>query len=319
MPFAALFPGQGSQSLGMLADLAASHAIIGHTFEAASDGFGLDLWRLCQSGEAAQINLTVNTQALMLTADVAVWRLWLEQSDNCLPTAGAGHSLGEYAALCAAGVIPFESAVAWVKHRAELMQSAVPEGKGSMAAILGLDDIEVMSLCKEASEQSQLVVEAVNFNSPGQVVLAGHTEAVAMLIALAKEAGAKKSMLLPVSVPSHCSLMRPAAHQLALLFDESVLGLGQFDVLHNVHAKKSNSKTETLDALTEQLYKPVRWVDIINRLHRDYQCEHFIEFGPGKVLTGLNRRINRQFESICIYDNQSLETALQWAQTNAAE
>ena len=309
MQFAAVFPGQGSQSTGMLAELAEQYPIIKSTFEEASDTLDRDLWKITTQEDNTELNQTENTQPVMLAAGIAVWRLWLEQGGS-MPVGMAGHSLGEYSALAASGALDYKDAVQLVAKRANYMQQATPEGSGGMAAILGLDDDVIVNLCAEIAEQTQAVVEAVNFNSPGQVVIAGDSSAVDTAIKKLTEAGAKRAIKLSVSVPSHCSLMKTAAEKL----DQDLKGITfsepQFPVLHNVEAKSYQTAEEKQTALSRQLYKPVKWVDTINNLSTDYSADTIIEFGPGKVLFGLNRRINRKLGNICISDAASLEKAL---------
>lgn len=307
MAIAGLFPGQGSQSIGMLAELGESHRVVTDTFAEASEVLGNDLWAMAQQGPEAAINSTENTQPLMLTAGIAVWRVWQTQG-GCQPVALAGHSLGEYTALVAAGVIGFADAVKLVSTRARLMQSAVAEGEGAMAAILGLDDDQIIAACDQAAQGD--VVEAVNFNSPGQVVIAGQAQAVERAIAAATEAGAKKAISLPVSVPSHCALMKPAAEQLAVQFAASSFQPAAIPVLHNIDAQSRTDSSAMSEALAQQLYKPVLWVDTINALKADYSADAMIEFGSGKVLTGLNRRIERRMPAACVFDSKSLDAAL---------
>ncbi len=307
MAFAAVFPGQGSQSTGMLADLAENFAQVEETFQQGSDVIGKDLWALCQAEENADLlNQTENTQPVMLAAGVAVWRVWQSQG-GCMPVGMAGHSLGEYSALVAANVINFEDAISLVASRAGLMQQAVAEGEGAMAAILGLDDDVIVKLCADAAGENGGVVEAVNFNSPGQVVIAGNAGAVDDAIALLNDAGAKKSIKLSVSVPSHCSLMQDAAQKLGEKLAKIQFNDGDLSVLQNVSASVADNKQQ---ALQEQLYKPVRWVETINNLEQQ-GADSIIEFGPGKVLFGLNRRINRKLGNICVHDSATLEKALQ--------
>lgn len=307
MTIAGIFPGQGSQSLGMLSELGAAFPEVHTTFQDASDVLGRDLWQLAQDGPEAALNSTENTQPLMLAAGIAVWNVWLKQG-GCQPVAVAGHSLGEYSALVAAGVLDFTDAVSLVAERARLMQSAVAEGEGAMAAILGLDDEQIMAACTQAAQGD--VVEAVNFNSPGQIVIAGSAAAVERAILAATELGAKKAIKLPVSVPSHCALMKPAAEQLAARLAEIGFKASNMPVLHNVDAMARSNAEDTRSALEQQLYRPVRWVDIIQRLQGEYGVTAAIEFGPGKVLTGLNRRIDRKMGAVCVHDNKTLEEAL---------
>ena len=317
MQFAAVFPGQGSQSLGMLAELFSQYSEVGDTFQEGSEVVGKDLWNLTTEESGIELlNQTENTQPIMLAAGIAVWRIWLSQG-GCKPVSMAGHSLGEYSALVAAGVLDFKSAAKLVAERARLMQQAVPEGSGAMAAILGLDDEVIVKICTETSVTNG-VVEAVNFNSPGQVVIAGDASSVDVAIEKLIEAGAKRAIKLPVSVPSHCSLMKDAAEQLDKVLTETSFqesdSVEKIPVIQNVEAESYNSIKEIQEALSKQLYKPVRWVDTINNLHEKKGADTIIEFGPGKILFGLNRRINRKLGNVCISDQASLEKALEMCQ-----
>ncbi len=309
MQLAAVFPGQGSQSLGMLAELAGENNEIRETFEEASDLIGKDYWAMVNAEDAGELNQTVNTQPIMLAAGIAVWRTWLAKG-GCMPVAMAGHSLGEYSALVASGVLGFRDAVVLVNQRAIFMQQAVPEGIGGMAAILGLDDDDIVKICTELSVENSLV-EAVNFNSPGQVVIAGNAEAVDKAMTLMIEAGAKRAIKLPVSVPSHCSLMKPAAEQLAEILNTVAILSSAVPVVQNVAATIFKDEKGKREALSQQLNKPVLWVDTINTLETQYGVDTIIEFGPGKVLFGLNRRINRKLGNFYISDNASMEKALE--------
>jgi [acyl-carrier-protein] S-malonyltransferase len=302
-----VFPGQGSQSVGMLAELAAAFPLVGDTFAEASAALDFDLWRLVQEGPADQLNLTHNTQPAMLAAGVAVWRVWQAQG-GAAPSFLAGHSLGEYTALVAAGAIEFADAARLVAERGRLMQAAVPEGAGAMAAILGLDDDQVRAACAGATAGE--VVEAVNFNSPGQVVIAGHAGAVARAVEAAKAAGAKRAVPLPVSVPSHCALMRPAAEQLAQRLAAIPVRVPQVPVLHNVDAAAAPDAEAVRDRLARQLFSPVRWVDTVQHLARA-GVGTVIEAGPGKVLAGLVKRIDKNLESVAVLDPASLAAALE--------
>ncbi|QTR55013.1 ACP S-malonyltransferase [Thiothrix unzii] len=307
MTIAGVFPGQGSQSLGMLADLDKQFKQVRETFQAASDVLGRDLWDMAQQGPEAALNSTENTQPLMLAAGVAVWRVWLGEG-GCLPVAVAGHSLGEYSALVAAGVLDFADAVALVAERARLMQNAVADGAGAMAAILGLEDAQIIEACAQAAQGD--VVEAVNFNSPGQVVIAGSAAAVDRAIQTATAMGAKKAIKLSVSVPSHCALMQPAATALAVRLGQTAFAPATMPVLHNVDATARTSVTEMAQALEQQLYRPVRWVDTVMALKTTYAADAIVEFGPGKVLAGLNRRIDHKMGAVCIHDSATLAEAL---------
>ncbi|ENS7456381.1 ACP S-malonyltransferase [Neisseria gonorrhoeae] len=288
MSFAFFFPGQGSQSLGMMNGFA-EHAIVKNTFDEASAILGQDLWAMINGSDAEIIGQTVNTQPIMLAAGVAVYRAYLEVGGKT-PAAVAGHSLGEYTALVAAEALDFADAVKLVRLRAELMQSAVPQGVGAMAAILGLEDEQVRQICAESAQGE--VVEAVNFNSPGQVVIAGNAAAVGRTMAAAKEAGAKRALPLPVSVPSHCSLMKPAADKLAETLKTVEIKQPQIRVIHNADVAAYDDAGKIKDALVRQLYSPVRWTETVNALVSDGIAES-AECGPGKVLAGLAKRINK--------------------------
>lgn len=288
MSFAFFFPGQGSQSLGMMNGFA-EHAIVKNTFDEASAILGQDLWAMINGSDAEIIGQTVNTQPIMLAAGVAVYRAYLEVGGKT-PAAVAGHSLGEYTALVAAEALDFADAVKLVRLRAELMQSAVPQGVGAMAAILGLEDEQVRQICAESAQGE--VVEAVNFNSPGQVVIAGNAAAVGRTMAAAKEAGAKRALPLPVSVPSHCSLMKPAADKLAEALKTVEIKQPQIRVIHNADVAAYDDAGKIKDALVRQLYSPVRWTETVNALVSDGIAES-AECGPGKVLAGLAKRINK--------------------------
>ncbi len=305
MKFGIVFPGQGSQSLGMLSDFA-DRPVVRETFEEAGEALGMDLWRLCQEGPEEQLNRTENTQPAMLTAGVAVYRLWRAEGG---PEASvmAGHSLGEYSALVAAGALSLSEAVPLVAERGRLMQAAVPEGVGAMAAILGLQDDQVRALCTENAAGD--VVEAVNFNAPGQVVVAGHRDAVERVMAAAREAGAKRVLLLPVSAPSHCALMQPAAERLAGRLAEVEIESPRIPVIHNADVATHDDPEAIRGILVRQLHSPVRWVETVQRL-KEKGVTSLIEPGPGKVLAGLNRRIDRALTTLPVYDGATLETAL---------
>ncbi|MDH5711648.1 MAG: ACP S-malonyltransferase [Gammaproteobacteria bacterium] len=289
MNIAVVFPGQGSQSVGMLSDYAVDWPQIVDTFKEASDVLGYDLWDIVSNGPEEKLNQTEITQPTMLAADIAVMRVMAEQ---CMlkPFVLAGHSLGEYAALVAAKSIEFTDAIKLVAERGRLMQNAVPEGEGAMAAILNLGDDQIIDICKRASADTGLVCEAVNFNSPGQVVIAGNTAAVDAAIEIAKEEGAKRALKLPVSVPSHSSLMKPAAEQLAETLKSITIKKPEIQVIHNVDAKSHDDPDAIRDALTKQLYNPVRWVQTA-KIIGSAADDAIVECGPGKVLSGLSRRI----------------------------
>lgn len=306
MSLAFVFPGQGSQSVGMLADMAEVHPQVKQTFGSASEVLGYDLWKLVQEGPADELNQTHITQPAMLSAGVAVWRIWQEKG-GAAPAIMAGHSLGEYSALVCAGSMTFEDAVGVVADRGRFMQQAVPAGEGAMAAILGLEDEKVVELCAKAAEGE--VVSAVNFNSPGQVVVAGSSNAVQRAVELAKENGAKRALLLPVSVPSHCALMRPAAEQLSARLKDITISAPTIPVLNNVDVTASSDPDAIRDALARQLYSPVRWVETIQKMASE-GVDNLVECGPGKVLVGLNKRIDRNMAASALFDAASLEQTL---------
>lgn len=305
MKTAFIFPGQGSQSVGMLADLAQAQPVVTQVFSQASEVLGYDLWQLVQQGPEAELNQTHITQPAMLAAGFAVYRAVQNINPDLKPSFMAGHSLGEYTALVAAGVMTLEQGIALVAERGRLMQQAVPAGEGAMAAILGLEDEQVVELCKASSGYQ--VVEAVNFNTPGQVVIAGNKTAVDRAMALAEEQGAKKVVPLAVSVPSHCALMKPAADQLAQTLSAMEFSAPLVPVLHNVKVEAYNDVAEIKAALVEQLYRPVQWVKTIE-LMKAQGVEKLYELGPGKVLTGLNRRIDRRMAIETIFDTASLNS-----------
>jgi [acyl-carrier-protein] S-malonyltransferase len=291
---ACVFPGQGSQSIGMLADLANNFSSVGDTFTEASDALGYDLWEVAQSDKNDIINQTHVTQPVLLTASIAAWRV-LKAEKDIQPAYLAGHSLGEYTALVAADVIGLTQAVKLVEARGQFMQSAVPAGTGAMYAIIGLEDQKIIDICKQVSNETKLVVSAVNYNSPGQVVIAGNKEAADLAGAACKEAGAKRALPLAVSVPSHCALMQPAAAQLAELLDDIEFSAPSINVVNNVDVSVEKSAQAIKEALIKQLYSPVRWTQSIEFLAKQ-GVDRIIEVGPGKVLTGLNKRINKSLE-----------------------
>ena len=302
-----VFPGQGSQSLGMMSDLAAGFAVVGETFAEASAVLGYDLWQLVQQGPEQDLNRTHITQPAMLAAGVAAWRVWQSQTD-VTPAMMAGHSLGEYTALVCAGALAFPDAVALVADRGRYMQQAVPAGSGAMAAILGLDDDQVRKVCAEAAQGE--VVDAVNFNSPGQVVIAGHAAAVARAIDAAKAAGAKRALALPVSVPSHCRLMQPAAEQMQQRLATIEITSPNTPVINNVDVTAATTADAIRESLVRQLYQPVRWVETIQTMQTN-GVSTLIECGPGKVLVGLNKRIDRTMTALPLFDPASLQLALE--------
>ncbi len=301
-----VFPGQGSQSVGMLAELAAEFPVVAATFAEASERLGYDLWALVQNGPEAELNSTDRTQPAMLAAGVAVWRV-LGERGAPRPAVLAGHSLGEYTALVCAGALEFGDAVALVADRGRFMQEAVPQGEGAMAAVLGLDDEQVRAVCTEAAGGE--VVEAVNLNAPGQVVIAGHRAAVERAMEAAKAAGAKRALLLPVSVPSHCALMRPASERLAERLREIELKAPTIPVLHNVDVAECSDPDGIRDRLVRQLYSPVRWVETVEALAAR-GIEQVVECGPGKVLAGLNKRIVRGLDAVAVFDPASVAKLL---------
>jgi [acyl-carrier-protein] S-malonyltransferase len=306
MSLAFVFPGQGSQSLGMLSELSAEFSIVEETFKQASEVLGYDLWQLVSEGPVENLNQTDKTQPAMLAAGIAVWRVWQQQSD-IKPNFFAGHSLGEYSALVASGALAFEDAIKLVAKRGEFMQQAVPAGEGAMAAILGLDDNTVAEVCAEASTVG--LAEAVNFNSPGQVVIAGEAKAIERATEIAKEKGAKRALILPVSVPSHCALMQPAAENLAQELNSINVSMPTTTVIHNTNVNAATSEEEIKLLLTQQLHKPVRWVETIEAF-AEQGVTTVIECGPGKVLAGLTKRINKTLVSLPVFDTASLNKAI---------
>ena len=309
MSLAFTFPGQGSQSVGMLAELAADHRQVQESFAEASEVLGYDLWALSQQGPEARLNATEQTQPAMLAAGVAVARVW-RAAGGPAPVVAAGHSLGEYVALVYAGSLAFADAVALVAARGRFMQEAVPEGQGAIAALLGLDDARVLELCESVTDRSAgRIVSAVNFNAPGQVVIAGDAGAVEMAIALAGEAGARKTIKLPMSVPVHCELMEPARERLSAKLDDTRLDAPEFPVVHNADNQTHREAAEIRDVLAQQLIRPVRWVESVTRL-REHGATILVEPGPGRILTGLNKRIDRSLKTMAVHDSASLDKAL---------
>ncbi len=304
---AMVFPGQGSQTVGMLAALALEYPLVEATFAEAQAALGYDLWQLVQQGPAEELNKTWQTQPALLAASVAIWRVW-EQQGGSRPQLMAGHSLGEYSALVCAGVIDFSAALKLVELRGRLMQEAVPAGTGAMSAIIGLDNAAIEQACADAAQGE--VVSPVNFNSPGQVVIAGHKNAVERAGAACKAAGAKRALPLPVSVPSHCALMRPAADKLALALNEIKFSAPQIPVVNNADVKAETDPSAIRQALVRQLYSPVRWSESVEYLAAQ-GVEVLIEVGPGKVLTGLTKRIVDTLSGVAVNDPASLTAALQ--------
>ena len=299
--FSFIFPGQGSQSVGMMADFN-GHPLIRSTFDEASEVLNIDFWKMATEPNE-EINQTTHTQPILLTAGIAIWRLWQSKTDK-IPSYLAGHSLGEYSALVASDAMEFKDALKLVKFRADVMQKAVPEGVGAMAAILGMSDEEVVNACKEAQENE--VVEAVNFNSPGQVVIAGNVLAVERAIEVAKVKGAKRAILLPVSVPSHCSLMQKASSELREYLNDITIKKPAITVIHNVDVMEHNDVNKIKDALSKQLCHPVRWVETIEKIAFN-KISHIAECGPGKVLTGLTKRISTELQSTALVNENALD------------
>lgn len=304
--FAIAFPGQGSQSVGMLAELAEAYPIIKETFAEASAVLGYDLFELVMQGPTEELNKTWKTQPALLTSSVALWRLWQAQG-GATPAVMAGHSLGEYSALVCAGALNFVDAVKLVELRGQAMQRAVPEGVGAMAAIIGLDNDSIAANCEKAAQGQ--VVSPVNFNSPGQVVIAGHKEAVERANVLMKESGAKRALPLPVSVPSHCALMKPAAEELAIALEKLEVKAPVIPVINNADVATVTDPAAIKDALVRQLYSPVRWTETVERMASE-EITFEIEMGPGKVLSGLVKRIDKRVDGSAINDVAGLQDAL---------
>ena len=303
--FALVFPGQGSQSRGMMNGYT-DFSVVRDTFAEASDVLKQDLWQLVAEGADADLNATVNTQPIMLTAGVAVYRAWQSQT-AAVPVVMAGHSLGEYTALVAAGALNFADALPLVRYRAECMQLAVPEGVGGIAAILGLDDDSVRAVCVEGAQGQ--VLEAVNFNSPGQVVIAGDRAAVERGMELAKAKGAKRAIMLPMSVPSHCSLLKGAAEKLRVYLENVTVNSPRVPVLHNADVAAYREGTQIKDALVRQLFSPVRWVETVQAFGK-LGVTYNIECAPGKVLAGLNKRIDTNQQALALSDGAAIAATL---------
>lgn len=304
---AVVFPGQGSQGLGMLAELAAAYPLVEETFAEASSVLGYDLWQLVQQGPAEELNKTWQTQPALLAASVAIWRVW-QQQHGAAPVLMAGHSLGEYSALVCAGVLDFKQAINLVELRGRLMQEAVPEGTGAMSAIIGLDSDAIAKACEESAQDQ--IVSPVNFNSPGQVVIAGNEEAVERAGIACKAAGAKRVLPLPVSVPSHCALMKPAADKMAIALEQVTFSQPQYPVVNNVDVRVETSPEAIRSALVRQLYSPVRWTESVEYMAAQ-GVEQLLEVGPGKVLTGLTKRIVDTLTGVAVNDPASLSAALE--------
>jgi len=305
MNFAFVFPGQGSQSVGMMAAYGES-AVIRQAFAEASEALGEDLWQMVANGPAEVLAQTVNTQPLMLTAGIAVYREWIARG-GALPSLVAGHSLGEYSALVAAGALDFQEAVKLVRLRAQAMQEAVPQGEGAMAALLGLDEAVAVEACAEAAQGE--VVSAANLNSPGQIVIAGARAAVERAMAAAKARGAKRAVLLPVSAPFHCALMKPAAERLQERLADIEVRVPTIPVLNNVDVAVEADPLRIKDALVRQAYSPVRWIETVQEIARR-GATHVFECGPGKVLAGMTKRIEGSLQGAAIADAASLEEIL---------
>jgi len=303
--YALVFPGQGSQSRGMM-NAYTDFSVVRDTFAEASDVLKQDLWQLVAEGSDADLNTTVNTQPVMLTAGVAVYRAW-QSLKAPAPFMMAGHSLGEYTALVASGALKFTDALPLVRYRAECMQQAVPEGVGGIAAILGLDDEIVREVCKEAAQSE--VLEAVNYNSPGQIVIAGNRAAVERGMELAKARGAKRALMLPMSVPSHCSLLKGAAEKLRIYLNNVAMQAPAVPVLHNADVKSYSDAASIKDALVRQLYSPVRWVETVQYFGKQ-GISHNVECAPGKVLVGLNKRIDTNQQALTLNDSAALQATL---------
>lgn len=301
-----VFPGQGSQSVGMLADLNAAFPVVKQTFDEASEVFGRDMWALAQQGPEQELAQTEITQPIMLIAGVAAWRAWCEAS-SVRPAVMAGHSLGEYTAYVCAEAISLADGVALVKRRGELMRDACPGGQGKMAAILGLEDDALKSVCADAAQGE--IVQAVNFNAPGQIVIAGHSAAVDRAIELAKKAGARKAMPLAVSVPCHSDLMRAASEELAAKLNATTFNKPVIPVVNNIDAKIELNPEQIREKLIVQLYSPVLWVDSVKAMAQQ-GVARMVECGPGKVLCGMNKRIVRELEVFNIQDKASLDATL---------
>ena len=302
-----VFPGQGSQKVGMLADIAAAYPIVGETFAEASDALGYDMWALIQGGPQEELNLTEKTQPVLLASSVALWRVW-QLRGGAQPSLLAGHSLGEFSALVCAGTIAFGDAVRLVRARGQFMQTAVPVGDGAMAAVLGLEDEQIVHICRAASSGGE-VVEAVNFNSPGQIVIAGTVEGVGKAIELCKAAGSKRALPLPVSAPFHTSLMRPAGDKLREAMAELKFSAPAIPVVHNVNAQTETDPERIKAILFEQIFSPVQWTHCVQALAAKGVAT-VVECGPGKVLCGLVKRIDKNINCLGIEDSAGLDAAL---------
>ncbi len=302
-----VFPGQGSQAVGMLAELAAVYPIVQETFAEASEILGYDLWQLTQQGPEEQLNQTDKTQPALLAAEIAIWRIWQAQG-GAIPAMMAGHSFGEYSALTCANALSYADAVRLVEARGRFMYEAVPLGVGAVAAILGLDDTAIAEVCSQVAEQQ--VVSAVNFNAPGQVVIAGHAEAVDRAMAAAKEAGAKKTVKLAVSAPVHCALMQPAADRMAEVLNAAQLQMPNTPIIHNYDVSIKDDVDGIRAALVAQIANPVRWTETISKMAAS-GITHVVECGPGKVLSSLNKRIDRSLSSYNLFDPKTLDACME--------
>ena len=296
MSFSIIFPGQGSQAIGMMSKLSEQHSLVKELFVEASDVLNVDLWSMTQEGPIESLSQTENTQPALLTAGIAAWRVWKELGGQD-PKMMAGHSLGEYTALVAAGALSFSDGVALVRDRGRYMQEAVPEGQGAMAAIIGLDDEKVVEVCAQTAQGD--VLQAVNFNAPGQVVIAGSAAAIERATVTMKEAGAKRALPLPVSIPAHSQLMTPASERLAQRISSIEVSLPKIPVLHNCNVQISDNAEQVAQNLVTQLDSPVRWVESVNEMHKQ-GITSFIESGPGKVLGGMVKRIVKGVDVACI-------------------
>ncbi|WP_440162894.1 ACP S-malonyltransferase [Actinobacillus pleuropneumoniae] len=304
--FAMVFPGQGSQAVGMLADLATAYPIVEETFKQASDVLGYDLWDLVQNGSAEDLGQTQRTQPALLASSVAIYRVWQQKYPELKPSVMAGHSLGEYSALVCAGVLDFQDAIKLVELRGNAMQQAVPAGTGAMYAIIGLDNEAIINACEQAQAEVGEIVSAVNFNSPGQVVIAGTKAAAEKAGELCKAAGAKRALPLAVSVPSHCALMKPAADKLAEALQNITLNIPVVPVINNVDVSVETDAEAICNALVHQLYSPVRWTETVEKMANEGVTTLY-EIGPGKVLTGLTSRIVKELKAQAVNDLVSLE------------
>jgi len=303
-----VFPGQGSQKVGMLAAAYQQFAVVRETFAEASDVLGYDMWDLVQNADQDALNLTTTTQPVLLSASVALWRAWVSVGGP-QPLVMSGHSLGEFSALVCAGSIAFRDGVTLVEKRGEFMQEAVPVGVGAMAAIIGLDDDAINLICEETSAADEGVVAAVNFNSPGQVVIAGHTGSVAIAIEALKKAGAKRALRLPVSAPFHTELMKPAGERLAEVISGVAISTPLIPIIHNVHARIEAGPVNIAATLVDQISSPVQWTGCVQAMV-DRGAERFVECGPGKVLNGLVRRIDKSLQCFSVEEPDALGAAL---------